>query len=103
MCQPRYRVLSHHYQRITVAVPRLLTEQFLTERNFISHNVITDASQLIAKRFGSKACIRLRYLAIIVAPKLLTVSARQMGGLDECPAQIPVTIFAIAMTFAFAG
>ena len=24
-----------------------------------------------------------------------------MGGLDECPAKIPVAIFAIAMTFAF--
>ncbi len=72
------------------------------ERNFISHNVIADASQLIAERFGSKACICLRNLAIIVASKLLTVSAGQMGGFDECPAKIPVTIFAIAMTFAFA-
>jgi hypothetical protein len=26
----------------------------------------------------------------------------QMGCLDECPAKIPVAIFAIAMTFTFA-
>ena len=26
-----------------------------------------------------------------------------MGGFDECPAKIPITIFAIAMTFAFAS
>ena len=73
------------------------------KRNIISHHVITDASQLIAKRFGSKACICLRNLAIIIASKLLTVSAGQMGGFHECPAKIPITIFAIAMTFAFAG
>ena len=71
------------------------------KRNIISDNVITDASQLIAKRFGSKACICLRNLAIIIASKLLTVPTGQMGCFHECPAQIPVAIFAIAMTFAF--
>jgi hypothetical protein len=79
-----------------------LRGQLFTKRKIISDNVITDASQLIAQRFGGKACICLGNLAIIVASKLLTVSAGQMGGFDECPAKIAVTIFAIAMTFAFA-
>ena len=101
MCQPRYRVFSHQYQRITVAVPGLLTEQFLTERNLISHDVITDASQFIAECFRCKACICLSNFPIIISSESFVVSATQMDSFGECPAQIPITVFAVAAAFTF--
>jgi hypothetical protein len=100
--QPRYRVLNHQEQRITVAVPDLMTEQFLTERNSISHDVITDVSQFITERFGCKACICLSIFSVIVPSESLIVSATQMRRFGKCPAQIPITVFRVAMPFTFA-
>ena len=102
MCQPRYRVLSHQYQRITVAVPGLMTEQFLTERNLISHDVITDTSQFIAECFSCKACICLSNFPVIISSESFVVSATQMDSFGECPAQIPIAVFTVALPFAFA-
>ena len=94
--------LNHHYQRITVAVPGLMTEQFLTKRNLISHDVITDTSQLIAERFRCKACICLSNFPVIVSSETFVISTTQMDSFGECPAQIPITVFTVAAAFTFA-
>ncbi len=70
MCQPSKRVLNHLMLRDHRCSPQLLTEQFLTKRNLISHDVITDASQFIAQRFSCKARICLGYFSVIVASDL---------------------------------
>jgi len=102
VCQPSYGVLNHHYQRITAAVPGLLTEQFLTERNLISHDVITDTSQFIAECFSCKACICLSNFPVIVSSESFVISATQMDSFGECPTQIPITVFTVAAAFTFA-
>ena len=102
MCQPRKRVFNHQYQRITVAVPGLLTEQFLTKRNLISHDVITDTSQFIAECFSCKACICLSNFPVIVSSESFVMSTTQMDSFGKCPAQIPITIFTVAAAFTFA-
>ncbi len=79
-----------------------MTEQFLLERNLISHDVITDMSQFIAESFRCKACICLSNFSVIVTSESFVVSATQMGSFGKCPAQIPITVFTIAMAFAFA-
>jgi hypothetical protein len=79
-----------------------MTEQFLTKRNLISHDVITDASQFITERFGCKACICLSIFSVIVCSESFIVSATQMGRFGKCPAQIPIPVFTVAMPFSFA-
>ena len=102
MCQPRKRVFNHQYQRITVAVPGLLTEQFLTKRNLIFNNVITDTCQFIAERFRCKACICLSNFPVIVSSESFVISTTQMDSFGECPTQIPITVFTVAAAFTFA-
>jgi hypothetical protein len=94
--------LNHQKQGITVAVPGLMTEQFLTKRNLISHDVITDTRQFIAERFRCKACICLSNFPVIVPSEPFIVSATQMDSFGECPAQIPITVFTVATAFTFA-
>ena len=79
-----------------------MTEQFLLERNLISHDVITDASQFIAECFGCKACICLSNFPVIVSSESFVISATQMDSFGECPAQIPITVFTVAAAFTFA-
>ena len=79
-----------------------MTEQFLTERNLISHDVITDTSQFIAERFRCKTCICLSNFSVIVSSESFVVSTTQMDSFGECPAQIPITVFTVAMPFTFA-
>jgi len=92
---------SHQNCRINVAVPGLMTEQFLLERNFISHDVITDRSQFITKRFRCKACICLSNFSVIISSEPFIVSATQMGRFCKCPAQIPIAVITVAMPFIF--
>ncbi len=99
MCQPSKRVLNHLNHRITVAVPSLMTEQFLLERNLISHYVITDPSQFIAECFSCKACIGLSNFSVIVSSESFVISATQMDSFGECPAQIPITVFTVVYSF----
>jgi hypothetical protein len=101
VCQPSYRVFSHHKQGITVAVPGLMTEQFLTKRNLISHDVITDTSQLIAERFRCKTCICLSNFPVIVFSETFVMSTTQLGRFGKCPALIPITVFTVAIPFTF--
>ena len=100
--QPEWRVLNHHEIEGHRCSPKLNREQFLTERNLIPDDVITDASQFIAQRFSGKARVYLCGLAIIISSEPFAVSARQMGRFDKSPAQIPISVFAIATAFAFA-
>jgi hypothetical protein len=79
-----------------------MTEQFLTERNLISHDVITDPSQFIAESFRCKACICLGNFSIIVCSESFVVSATQVGRFGKCPAQIPIPVFTVALPFTFA-
>jgi hypothetical protein len=79
-----------------------MTEQFLTERNLISHDVVTDASQFITQRFRCKACICLGNFPVIVPSESFIVSATQVGCFGECPAQIPIPVFTVALPFTFA-
>ena len=102
MCQPSYGVLSHQYRRITVAVPSSMTEQFLTKRSLISHDVITDTSQFVTERFRCKACICLSSFPVIVSSESFIVSAAQMNSFGESPTQIPITVFTVALPFTFA-
>ncbi|MGD9245606.1 MAG: hypothetical protein PVH36_11790, partial [Desulfobacterales bacterium] len=79
-----------------------MTKQFLTERNLISHDVITDASQFIAERFGCKTCICLGNFPVIVSSESFVVSATQVSRFGERPTQIPITVFTVTMPFTFA-
>ena len=78
-----------------------MTEQFLLERNLIPHDVITDTRQFITKRFRCKACICLSNFPVIVSSESFVVSATQLGRFGECPAQISITVFTVAMPFTF--
>ena len=43
--------------------------------NLISHDIVADAGQFVAQRFGRKACIGLNNLAVIISSELLIMSA----------------------------
>jgi hypothetical protein len=79
-----------------------MTEQFLTKRDLIFNNEITDTSQFITESFRCKACICLSNFSVIVSSELFIVSATQMGRFGKCPAQIPITVFTVAIPFTFA-
>ncbi len=102
MYQATKRILNHLMYRITVAVPKSLTEQFLTKRDLISNDVITDPSQFITECFSCKACICLSSFPVIVFSESFVVSATQMDSLGECPAQITITVFTVAIPLTFA-
>jgi hypothetical protein len=90
--------------RITVAVPSLMTEeQILTEWNLIFNDVITYPSQFIAECFSCQACICLSSFPVIVSSESFVVSATQMDSFGECPAQITITVFTVAIPFTFAS
>ena len=55
--------------------PNLMRLQFLTERNLISHDVITKPSQFIAQRLRGKARVSLGHFAVIITSEMLIVSA----------------------------
>jgi hypothetical protein len=78
-----------------------MTEQFLLEGNLIPHDIITDTRQFITKRFSCEACICLSNFSIIVSSESFVISATQMSRFGKCPAQIPITVFSVAMPFTF--
>ena len=81
--------------------PKLVRNTLLTKGNLISHYVVADAGQFVAQCFGGKTCIGLSNLAVIVSSELLIMPTAQLSGFSECPTQVTITVFPVAMPLAF--
>ena len=53
--------------------PKLVIHKLLAKRDLISDDIVADAGQFVAQRFGRKTCIGLSDLAVIVSPKLFII------------------------------
>jgi hypothetical protein len=75
--------------------------KFFTKGDLISHDIVADAGQFVAQRFGCQACIGLSNLAVIVSSELFIIPATQLSGFSECPTQVAIAIFTVTTPFAF--
>jgi hypothetical protein len=78
-----------------------VSHKLLTKGNLISHDIVADAGQFVAQRFGRKACIGLGDLAVIVSSELFIIPMTQLSGFSEGPTQVAIAIFTVATAFAF--
>ena len=78
-----------------------MANQLLAKGNLISDDIVADAGQFVAQRFGRKARIGLSNFAVIVSSELFIMPASQLSGFSECPTQVTIAVFTVAMPFAF--
>ena len=78
-----------------------MRNKLLTKRNPVSHDVVTDAGQFVPQRFGCQAGIGLSYFAVIVPFELFIIPTAQLSGFGECPTQVTIPVFTVAIHFAF--
>jgi hypothetical protein len=50
-----------------------VNNKLLPKGDLISDDIVADAGQFVAQRFGRKTCIGLSDLAVIVSPKLFII------------------------------
>ena len=81
--------------------PKLMHKKLLTKRDAVSHDVVTDAGQLVTQRFGCQTRVRLGDFTIIVSSELFIVSTPQLNGFGECPTQVAIAVLTIANPLAF--
>ena len=75
--------------------------KLLAKGNLISHDIVADAGQFVAQRFGCQTCIGLGNLAVIVSSELFIMPAAYLSGFGQCPAQVAIAVFTVATAFAF--
>ena len=84
-----------------------LPQPFLPEKfygiiiNLITHDEVGSPGQFVGQGFGSDDIFGLSQLALVEAFGMRAVSAGKVGGLDKSPAEILVSVFAIALAFLF--
>ena len=78
-----------------------MRHKLLAKENLTSDNIVTDAGQFVAQRFGRRTCIGLSDLAVIVSSELFIIPTVQLSGFSEGPTQVAIAIFTIATPFAF--
>ena len=78
-----------------------MRNKLLPKGNLISHDIVADAGQFVAQRFGRKAGVGLGNLTVIVSSELLIMPAAQLSSLSECPAQVTIAVLTVAISFTF--
>ena len=78
-----------------------MSHKLLSKGDLISHDIVADAGQFVAQRFGRKTCIGLSDLAVIVSSELFIIPTAQLSGFSEGPTQVAIAVFTIAIPLAF--